>query len=494
MTLAERLTEYVRACFPALWVRTHEPDDALAEIARACHDGGWTLATWDLERGLELPGSPASHGGASDPLAAIRALAALATPDGTAVLVLRNVHRLLGSAEIVQALEARITAGKRDRTFVVVLAPLVQIPVELERQFAVLEHELPGRDDLHVIARGVATEPGELPEGVALEAVLDAAAGLTRTEAENSFSLALVRHGKLTPQVLWELKGQALQQAGLLSLHRGGESFADLGGLSALKSFCARALRPGRPPGVRPRGVLLLGVPGTGKSAFAKALGHETGRPTLTLDVGTLMGSLVGETERRVRDALRAVDAMAPCIVFVDELEKALGGSSGASTDSGVGARLLGSLLSWLNDHESDAFFVGTSNDVRRLPPELTRAERFDGTFFLDLPGRAEKDVIWTLSLARFALDPAQRKPSDRDWTGAEIKACCRLAALLEIPLLDAAQNVVPVATTAGESIESLRNWASGRCLDADRPGLYTSADSPRNGAVRKVHRDPSAN
>ena len=264
--------------------------------------------------------------------------------------------------------------------------------------------------------------------------------------------------------------------------------------MNALKTFCARALRPGRPPGVRPRGVLLLGVPGTGKSAFAKALGHETGRPTLTLDVGTLMGSLVGETERRVRDALRAVDAMAPCIVFVDELEKALGGSSGASTDSGVGARLLGSLLSWLNDHESDAFFVGTSNDVRRLPPELTRAERFDGTFFLDLPGRAEKDVIWTLSLARFALDPAQRKPSDRDWTGAEIKACCRLAALLEIPLLDAAQNVVPVATTAGESIESLRNWASGRCLDADRPGLYTSADSPRNGAARKVQRDPSAN
>jgi hypothetical protein len=190
-------------------------------------------------------------------LAAIRALAALATPDGTAVLVLRNVHRLLGSAEIVQALEARITAGKRDRTVVVVLAPVIQIPVELERHFAVLEHELPDRDDLHTIARGVATEAGELPEGVALEAVLDASSGLTRTEAENSVSLALLLHGKLTPEVLWELNGQALQQAGLLALHRGGESFADMGGLSAFKSFCARVLRPGRPAGVRPRGVLL---------------------------------------------------------------------------------------------------------------------------------------------------------------------------------------------------------------------------------------------
>jgi SpoVK/Ycf46/Vps4 family AAA+-type ATPase len=341
----------------------------------------------------------------------------------------------------------------------------------------------------------VATEPGELPEGAALDAVLDAAAGLTRTEAENSFSLALVRHGRLTPEVLWELKGQALKNAGLLTLHHGGESFADLGGLGALKTFCTRALRPGRAAGVRPRGVLLLGVPGTGKSAFAKSLGNETGRPTLVLDVGSLMGSLVGETERRVREALRAVDAMAPCVVFVDELEKALGGAaSGAATDSGVGARLFGALLSWLNDHTSDAFFVGTSNDVRRLPPELTRAERFDGTFFLDLPARAEKDAMWTMYLVRFALDPGQRRPQDRDWTGAEIKACCRLAALLEIPLLDAAQNVVPVATTAGETIETLRTWASGRCLDADRPGLYTRAVAPSTGSARKVHRDPSAN
>ena len=401
MTLAERLAEHVRACFPALWVLTREPDDALAEVARACREGGWSLATWDLERGLATPGVTPEPGGGADPLAAIRALAGMATPDGTAVLVLRNFHRLLASAEVVQAIEARIAAGKRERTFVVVLAPVVQIPVELERQFAVIEHDLPGRDDLLAIARGVATEPGELGEGHDLDAVLDAAAGLTRTEAENSFALSLVRHGRLAPDVLWELKGQALKAAGLLSLHRGGESFADLGGLGALKSFCARALRPGRPPGVRPRGVLLLGVPGTGKSAFAKALGNETGRPTLVLDVGSLMGSLVGETERRVREALRAVDAMAPCVVFVDELEKALGGTmSGASTDSGVGSRLFAALLSWLNDHESDAFFVGTSNDVSRLPPELARAERFDAIFFLDLPGRAEKDAIWAMSLA----------------------------------------------------------------------------------------------
>jgi hypothetical protein len=241
MTLSERLSELVRAAFSGLYVVSREHDDAVAEIAALCRAEGWALACWDADRGLDLPGRPAEPGGA-DPLAAVRALAALATPDGTALLVLRNFHRYLGSPEVAQALDTRLSAGRRERTFVVILAPLVQLPPELEAQFVVVEHEPPGRDQLEAIARGVATEPGELREGPDLDAVLDAAAGLTRTEAENSFALSLVRHGRLAPDVLWELKGQALKAAGLLSLHRGGESFADLGGLGAMKSFCARAL------------------------------------------------------------------------------------------------------------------------------------------------------------------------------------------------------------------------------------------------------------
>jgi hypothetical protein len=218
-------------------------------------------------------------------------------PDGTAILVLRNAHRFLGSAEVMQALDTQLVAGKQSRTFVVVLAPVVQIPIELEKLFVVLDHELPGRDQIAAIARGVATEPGELPEGDTFEAVLDAAAGLTRVEAENAFSLSLVRHRRLAPDVLWEIKSGTLKKSGLLTLHRGGKMFADLGGLAALKAFCARALRPGRLAGVRARGVLLLGPPGSGKSAFCKALGAETGRPTLILDVGALLGSLVGQSE-----------------------------------------------------------------------------------------------------------------------------------------------------------------------------------------------------
>ena len=491
MTLAERLSELVRAAFSGLYVVSREHDDAVEEINGLCRAEGWSLACWDADRGLDLPGRPAEPG-AADPIAAVRALATLATPDGAALLVLRNFHRYLGSPEVAQALDTRLSAGRRERTFVVVLAPLVKLPPELEAQFVVVEHEPPGRDQLAAIARGVATEPGERPAGDELEAALDAAAGLGRAEAEGAFALSLVRHGRLLPAPLWEIKAGMLRKSGLLALHRGGGSFADLGGLEALKSFCSRALRPGRPAGVRARGVLLLGPPGSGKSQFARALGAETGRPTLVLDVGALLGSLVGQSEANLRQALRQVDAMAPCVVMVDEVEKALAGASGPAGDSGVASRIFAGLLTWLNDHESDAFVVCTSNDVSRLPPEFARSERFDSTFFLDLPSPAGRAAIWRMYADRFALDPDQPRPSDRDWTGSEIKSCCRLAALLGLPLADAASHIVPVAVTAGEQVERLRSWAAGRCLDADRPGLYARATDIKPG--RAVRRDPSAN
>ena len=496
MSLQERLAEYVRAAFTGIWIQSQEHDDALAEIARLCKQQNWSMAIWDIDRGLQVAGqeTPGGSGGSglNDPLAAIRSINALAKKDSSALLVLPNFHRLIQSAEIVQCLAHQTSIGKQNRTFVVVLAPVVTIPIELQTQFAVIEHELPGRDQLQQIASGVATESGEMPDGEGLERLLDAAAGLTRFEAENAFSLSLVRHCKLTPEAVWELKVGMLKKAGLLSLHRGSERFADLGGLEAVKSFCLRAL--GRRSSIaKPRGILLLGVPGTGKSALAKALGNEMGRPTLTLDVGALMGSLVGATEQNVRQALRIADAMSPSILFCDEIEKALSGvASSGQTDSGVSARLFSSLLTWLSDHESDVFFIATANDISKLPPEFVRAERFDAIYFLDIPGTAEKEKIWPIYLKMFGLSAqADARPNDRDWTGAEIRSCCRLAALLDLPLREAAQHVVPVAVTAADAMERLRTWASGRCLDASRGGVYNRAGGDAV-PVRRVTRSAS--
>jgi SpoVK/Ycf46/Vps4 family AAA+-type ATPase len=495
MTLTEQLTDYVHAAFSGLYVVTQEADEAEREIAALARNKKWKLAAWDVASGLRILSEPGTFRGDAqpgDPLAVLRAVPTLADRDGTALVLLHNFHRFWGNPEVVQNAFAQLVAGKQQRTFLVVLAPVVQVPVELEKLFVVIEHALPDRAQLEEIARGVTAEnPEEMPQGDELQRVLDAAAGLTRYECEGAFALSLTRHDALRPDSIWELKAQALKKNNLLTLHRGGERFDALGGLANLKDFCRRALRPRRR--VPARGVLLLGVPGTGKSAFARALGSETGRPTLILDPGSLYGSLVGATEANVRQALKVADAMSPAVVFIDELEKALSGV-GSSGDSGVATRLFGTMLTWLSDRTSDTFAVGTCNDVSKLPPEFSRAERWDAVFFLDLPNAQEKDLIWAQYRRQYGIPEAQARPDDTSWTGAEIKSCCRLAALLDVTLTQAAHHVVPVAVTAAEQVERLRSWASGRCLSAAAPDVYRRDGDTAPKSSRRVQRGGSNN
>ena len=316
MTLSQRLAEYVRACFTGIWIQSHEHDDALAEIARLCRAENWRLATWDIDRGLSVAGQEADTSGA-DPLSAIRAVSALADPKGTALLVLDNFHRFLNSAEVVQALVRQIASGKQNRTFLLVLSPVVQIPVELEKLFVVLEHELPDRDQLEAIARGTATEPGDLPEDADLDQVIDAASGLTRYEAEGAFSLSIARHGRLSADVIWELKAQTLKKSGLLQLYRGTERFSDLGGMESLKDFCRRTLRRRAEVNstVQPRGILLLSPPGCGKSRPGQGAGQRGGtahdysrrrRPVGLLGRPIRAEHPPGTQDRRCHGALRA--------------------------------------------------------------------------------------------------------------------------------------------------------------------------------------------
>ncbi|EMI44898.1 AAA family ATPase [Rhodopirellula sp. SWK7] len=498
MKLSDRLVELVKACFTGLWVESVEHEDAIAEIAEMCRENQWRLASWDIDAGLRiLGGESVEVEQGTDPLAAIRATRSFASDDTPSIVVLRNFHRFLGSAEIMQSLARQVADGRNSRTVYLILSPTVQLPIELEKSFVVVEHPMPTRQQLREIAEGVATEDGELPSGDELETVLDAAMGLTRLEAENAFGLSLVRDRAIRPESIWELKASTLKKSGLIQLYKGKEDFSSLGGLENLKAFCKRSLlQPNRDnPLKRPRGVLLLGVPGTGKSAFAKALGKETGRPVLVLDIGALMGSLVGQTEQNVRRALQIADASQPCILFADEIEKSLSGAtSSGQGDSGVSSRMLGTLLSWMNDHTSNVYLIATCNDVSRMPPELTRAERFDGIVFLDLPGRPQKDQIWEQYIRLFELDGDQSRPEDEKWTGAEIRSCCRLAALLDLPLTQAALNVVPIAVTANESVESLRRWASGRCLNAEAAGLYQSGSNADGSRRRSVTRSKPSN
>ena len=372
-TLKQKLKEYVSGVFTGIFLETQEPQEAVSDIQSLCHEETWRFGRWDIDQGLRISGQVIENG--QDPLSAVKSAAAMG--DDTSILVLENFHRFLGSPEIVQALASQLHAGKQTRSIIVVLAPVLELPPELEKMFIAIEHALPDREQLREIAASIGVEEGELPEGQQLEQVLDAASGLTRAEAESAFSLSLVRHGQITPETTWELKTQTLKKSGLLELYQGDASFDNLGGLDALKSFCKRALTRSNEK-VRAKGVMLLSPPGCGKSQICKALGNETGRPVILLDVGSLMGSLVGESERRTRQALKIIDAMGKSVVLLDEVDKAFGSASGGSNgDSGVSSRMFGTFLTWLNDRESDSFVVCTANDVQRLPPEFARAERF---------------------------------------------------------------------------------------------------------------------
>lgn len=309
MNLAEELKPYLDAAFSAIWLRSAEPEEAQREILALCSEEGYEAVAWDCARGLQWPLENDKPGSQQpnplEPLNLPRD-----THDTPRLVILHNYHRFFSNPVVVQALLNAALAGKGLRVFYLVLAPVVQLPVELEKTFLLLEHRLPDAVQLKQIAAGVYEDAEAGPE------VLEAALGLTRREAEDAFSLSLVKHDALTAEEVWELKAQSVRKKRFMEFSRPIRGFDSLGGLAALKEFSQRLLEPENT--VPRKGLLLLGPPGCGKSAFARALCHETKMPLLTLDVAGLFAKHVGETEENVRDALATADAMGRCIMFVD--------------------------------------------------------------------------------------------------------------------------------------------------------------------------------
>lgn len=468
--LADKIRELVDAAFSGLWLHTVEPDEAIRELRELAKAESYELIIEE-----PMPGS-------FDPYAPFNTLNG---SEGPALLVLPNYHTFLADPFAKQAAFRAIMDGRANKRFVVIVSAKVDIPAELERVFVVVEHDLPTRADLQEIAQGIGTEPGEMPEGPELETLLDAAAGLTRYEAEGAFSLSIVRDGRITPKTVWGHKEQSLSKSGLLTLHRGGESFDKIGGLEPLKSYLTASLDPAAP--FSGQGTMLVGVPGTGKSTIAKALAAQTGRPCLVLDIGKLMTKFVGESGTNMRQALRIADAMAPCILFLDEIEKALAGqgtdSSGTKTD------IFGTLLTWLNDHTTPVYVIGTSNGLKNLPSALTRSGRIDATWFLDYPTADQRASIWPIYLKAYGLDMDQPRPADDRWTGAEIRHCCKEAAQKRMSILDASRYVIPVSISGAKENEELRSEAQGKYLDANTGEAFTLRATSATDGRRKVNR-----
>jgi hypothetical protein len=478
MTIKAVVSAYHRAGFPCLWLETAEPDRTTREAREELLAEDVPTFTWDLLQGVrDAGGRPVA--GSQDPVQALTWLSG-AAPE-PCVLVASLLHRLAGSAEVQQAVITGASTWKATQRMLVVLAPpSVRPPLELERVCHVVEQPLPSAAQLRAVVERLAAEN----QGITVPdaaAVGEALRGLTEAEAENVAALAAVRDaGEVRAADVWGETATVIRTAsgGALELRQPSGSFDTLGGLARLKAYAGRAARS-----PMSRGIILLGVPGGGKTAFALALGAELARPVYLLDVGRLFGSLVGESEAAARRATSAIDAAGRCVLLVDEIEKGCAGMGGSgANDSGVTARTMGHLLTWLSDRTpGGAYVVGTCNDVSKLPPEMTRAGRWDATFFVDLPATQEREAIYRIHSGRHGVTEPFPSALTEGWTGAEVECLCVQSELLGgVPLTEAAEYVVPLSRSRGEEIQALRTWAQGRCVPAGAPVEQTAIRARR--------------
>jgi len=369
---------------------------------------------------------------------------------------------------------------------VVVLSASYRPHPTFEKMVVILDYSLPSKEDLRRIAMGIAESAGK--QLAISDDVLCALGGLSTTEAENALALSWVQNQTFNPDIIYREKIQAVKKSGLLEIVDPDPRGLDaIGGLDALKTWVIKRKRAYTPEAEayglpRPKGILLVGVPGTGKSLSAKAVGTALGIPTVRLDIGVLFNSLVGASEERTREALRLAEAISPCVLWVDEIDKGLAGSSGTgANDSGVTRRVFGTIISWMQERRRPVFLVATANDVSVLPPEFLRKGRWDEIFAVDLPTDQERRDIIHIHLRKRNRNPDDVLPGNsmgalvnatRGFTGAEIENVIEEAMFDAFDqgeeinaqfLLVAAKNTIPLSTTAKEQIESIRMWASSR-------------------------------
>ena len=427
----------------------------------------------------------------------VQALANMESMTVEAVFILKDFHRHMDDAVVVRRLRDVGQKFSTNRRTVVITAPEITVPAELTKLVEYFDLPLPDHDRLHEIVHDTFSR---FSKTHTLKLQLDAAGvdamsanlrGLTEEEAERAISQALVTRYALCPETVTdvlEAKKQLLRHSGMLEFIEASDNMASIGGLENLKHWLAQrrgawedsAREFGLEP---PHGVIILGVQGCGKSLCARAVAGEWQLPLVKFDTSTVYDKYIGETEKRIRKVFQVAEGLAPCVLWIDELEKVFAGSGpdSASADAGVSSRLLASFLSWMQDRKSPVFVAATCNNVTVLPPELIRKGRFDELFFVDLPNQAERKQIFSIQLAK-----RKRNPGDFDlekvataangYSGAEIDAAVQGALyaaysdkkqLTSQSLIDALSQTVPLSTTRAEEIAALREWARTRAVSA---------------------------
>ncbi|MBA3538658.1 MAG: AAA family ATPase [Deltaproteobacteria bacterium] len=508
------IEDLIKARYSLIWITSPEEGRVEDSLRKLCVEREMRLEIWSITEGFKTIANGQGTRDVKDPM---KAIDHVLRAEGRALFVLRDFHPFLKEPAVVRRLRDAATELRKTKKSLIILSPIQKIPPELEKSIsAVVDWELPNRMEVEGAARKVlpnlpaATQQVIESDPTFMERVVESALGLTLVEAENVFAKSAVRTHTFDLETILEEKKQIIRKSGLLEYYEHREEFSDVGGMDVLKdwlvkrrsAFSSRARDFGLP---LPKGILLIGVPGTGKSLTAKAVGALWQMPLLRLDVGKVFGGLVGSSEENIRNVIKTAEAIAPAILWIDELEKGFSGTgSSGQTDGGTTSRVFGTFITWLQEKTTPVFVIATANNVQALPPELLRKGRFDEIFFCDLPDREDRRQIMDIHVRKKKRDPAHFDmdkivEATVDYSGAEMEQAV-IASLYDAfdtgldlsteGLLKTLTEIVPLAITMREQIEAMREWARTRA----RPASARSKSAPKKEGWMARFGAPTAN
>ena len=501
---------YIKARFTALWIPTIDELRVTAAIAEAARLEAYKVVTWDCVDGITRLDGKVENASLVDPEAALRWLRQVGGPTEAAnpqklLVVFRDIHRWLNAPSTIRLLRSTaqsLQGGYGSAIFLV--PPDAKLPEDLTAEVTKLNWPLPDREEIGQMLDSAGAAYVEVLQAQRLstddlaaslkngrrERIIDAALGLADEQVRQALAFSFASSAQIDAEMIKDEKAAVVAGIpGMTWWESDPRGLDGVGGMGRLKqwlivrrnAFSEKARTFGLP---KPKGLLLLGHPGGGKSLVAKSISATWQVPLIRLDLGGAKRKFVGESEGNIRRALQLADTVSSCVLWIDEIEKALAGSSGAAGDGGVAADALGTLLSWMQEKTSSVFVLATANDVSALPPELLRKGRFDEIFFVDLPNQAERAEILAVCLKLRNRDVASfdlrtLAASTNGFVGAELQAIVDAGmytafdAGRELTTADieaAAAATQPLSKTAAEKIEALQTWAKGRTQSVSLP------------------------
>lgn len=498
-----KIKDMLKAYYPVLYLTSYEYDrtkqkiEGIVNILRT-ENKNLRLFNWNCVDGLRLiegvTPSPVRNKDGEEIVEPEETLKYILNDRESSkdIFVLEDFNNYIEEENVKFYIRSIAEKARHTNTHAIVLSAVYKLPIELEKYVTVLNIPLPDRGDMEKTL-GVVERQCKINLTVEMRnRMVDAALGMTSMEADLAFCLAAVKDdlGPNAPYTVSSEKEQIIKKSGILDYFPKNESLKDVGGMDILKDWLFKRQKAyekkARDFGLQePKGLLLLGVPGCGKSLTAKSIASFWNMPLLRLDIGKVYQGLVGSSEDNIRKAIATAEAVAPCVLWIDEIEKGLNGvQSSGSTDGGVTSRIFSTILTWMQEKTSPVFVVATANNINLLPPELLRKGRFDEIFFVDLPNQKERENIFSIHLKKKGQDPSQYPmemlgKKTEGFNGAEIEECIKeamFAAYVEAPdnpkllskhLVDAILKTVPLSTTMREQIAALRNWAVTRAKNA---------------------------